>query len=625
MKKSTFLKFLTLLIICVFAFSLNACDSFEDLADVDEDSYPVSVILTYDTAGGKMPSGVKLSKSYAQNKALTASPTPIKDGYEFIGWFNGDTEVSFPFIIKESMTLTAKWEEITYKNTISLKLNGGAFANNDEATTSYEAGDQITFLPTPIKDGYEFIGWFLGNEEVALPYTVENSAIFVAKWKEIIDEEKTHATISLDLNGGAYNEDLALSTSYELGTVIASIPSPNFEGYNFLGWFSGENEVVFPYTVTKTDTLQAKWEKIIIKTNVYFDANGGSLPNGAEDSFEAIVGEQLGNLPKPTKLGGEFLGWYLDGDSTQKVDRKTIATETDLYLVALWKPYGEIVMVEFILASDEEINKDFTHFDALKGERLADYLASMPIASRHSHRFIGWFDSDDNQYSLSSQINGNLTLFPKWEKVFLCLDQTENHQWGVWLEDTTVSCTTPTQMQRICNSCGHREFNILEDALGHNFGAWQTAVDGSTVNRSRKCTRCQETEVQPLKNIAYETFQAPTIDGECYGANEYAGTLLNGDYTDTKISGKGTSAVDVTLTAKKSTYIDIFSVTGYGGSTYTVTVTYSNGTTKSLGMGTFGSTCVFEVKAEIVKVEIYMANPSEGSDFWSELSAYVIE
>ncbi len=624
MKKGSFLKLLTLLIICIFAFSLNACTSFEELADVDEDSYPVSVILTYDTTGGKMPSGVSLSKSYAQNKALTTSPTPTKDGYKFLGWFNGEAEVTFPFIIKESMTLTAKWEEITYKNTISLKLNGGAFPNNDETIASYEAGDQITFLPTPTKEGYEFLGWFFGSEEVTLPYTVENSAIFVAKWKEIISDDNTHATILVNLNGGATDEELAPSSSYELGEVIPSLPTPYLDGYNFVGWFSGENEVVFPYTVTKTDTLTAKWEKIILKSNIYFDANGGTLPSDTEDTREAIVGERLGILPKPTKLGSEFLGWYIDGNSSQRADVKTIVPEDGLLLVALWEPYGEIVMVEFILASDETINKDFDHFNALKGERIADYLTAMPIASRYSYRFIGWFDSNDTQYSLSSQIKGNLTLYPKWEKVFLCLDGTENHQWGIWLEDTAVSCTTPTQMQRICNSCGHKEFNVIEEALGHSFGAWQTTIDGASVNRARNCNRCQEKEVQPLKNIAYNTFQTPIIEGDCYGA-ESADSLLNGVYTDSNISGKGTGAVTVTLTAKKATYIDIFSVTGHGSATYTVTVTYGNGTSKSLGIGSFGSTCAFEINAEIVKIEIFMENPSNGSDFWSELSAYIIE
>ena len=624
MKKISFLKLLTLLVICILAFSLNACSSFEDLADVDEDSYPVSVTLTYDTAGGKMPSGASLSKSYAQNKVIMSAPTPMKDGYKFLGWFDGENEVSFPFVIKESMNLTAKWEEITYTNTISLKLNGGSFANNDETTKSYEAGDQITFLPTPIKDGYEFLGWYFGSDEVALPYTVEGSAIFVAKWKQILSEDDTHATISLNLNGGTVDEDVNLISSYPLGEVITSLPTPYLDGYNFLGWFSGENKAIFPYTVTKSDTLSAKWEKIILKANIYFDANGGDLPTDTEDTHEAIVGEQIGTLPTPTRFGYEFLGWYIDGKSAQRADRKTILPNDGLVLVALWEPYGEIVTVEFILASNESINVNFDHFDAIKGERLANYLPAMPVASRYSYRFTGWFDINDTQYSLSSQIKGNLALYPKWEKIFLCLDGTENHQWGVWQEYTTVSCTTPTQTQRICNSCGHQEFNVLEEALGHNLGAWQTTVDGSSVTRARKCTRCQESEIQPLKNIAYSTFLTPVVDGDCWGADKSA-SLLNGNYNDGEITGKGTGAVTVTLTAKKSTYIDIFSVTGQGSAVYSVTVTYSNGTTKNLGIGSFGSTCAFEVNGEITKIEIRMDNPSNGQDLWSELSAYVIE
>ena len=41
---------------------------------------------------------------------------PVREGYVFKGWYNGDTVYDFDTDVIEDITLTAMWEEITYKN-----------------------------------------------------------------------------------------------------------------------------------------------------------------------------------------------------------------------------------------------------------------------------------------------------------------------------------------------------------------------------------------------------------------------------------------------------------------------------------------------------------------------------
>ena len=108
-------------------------------------------------------------------------PQLYKEGYTFLGWFNGDTKVD---MIKAGTTgnlnLVAKWEKIKIYHDLNLDLDGGTL---DEVPTQYLEGEEF-ILPTPIKEGYTFLGWYNGSEKVEKISATETSDIsLVAKWK----------------------------------------------------------------------------------------------------------------------------------------------------------------------------------------------------------------------------------------------------------------------------------------------------------------------------------------------------------------------------------------------------------------------------------------------------------
>ena len=90
-------------------------------------------------------------------------PQLYKEGYTFLGWFNGDTKVD---MIKAGTTgnlnLVAKWEKIKVYHDLNLDLDGGTL---DEAPTNYLEGEEFV-LPIPTKEGYIFLGWYNGGEKV---------------------------------------------------------------------------------------------------------------------------------------------------------------------------------------------------------------------------------------------------------------------------------------------------------------------------------------------------------------------------------------------------------------------------------------------------------------------------
>lgn len=73
-----------------------------------------SYTVKFDTDGGNSIS----SQTVEEGKLATKPSDPIKGGYTFAGWYDGNTEFDFETTITKDITLTAKWNKndvITYK------------------------------------------------------------------------------------------------------------------------------------------------------------------------------------------------------------------------------------------------------------------------------------------------------------------------------------------------------------------------------------------------------------------------------------------------------------------------------------------------------------------------------
>ena len=134
-------------------------------------------------------------------------PYPVKVGHEFIGWLDQDGE----FITGVNMGakdyyLTAKWEPYTYK--IYYNLDGGVC---DNLITSFKYGESVT-LPTPTKEGYEFVGWY---ENFTLIETIENDNYhLLARWEKESYEVNVYVgnkiLCTLDVDRGTKFADIEL-------------------------------------------------------------------------------------------------------------------------------------------------------------------------------------------------------------------------------------------------------------------------------------------------------------------------------------------------------------------------------------------------------------------------------
>ncbi len=462
---------------------------------------------------------------------------------------------------------------------------GGTMPAGKEDTVEYEIGKKILLLPTPTKEGYEFAGWTINGEAVATPFVVEEDVVFTATWTKV---------------GGEDNSD------------------------------TGSSDVTSDTDTETEDTRE--------KVTITLVLNGGSLKEGEAEEFEAVVGEDIGKLPTPTRPGYTFDGWFEDGNKNWEIDKKSEVEDYDMEIHALWTANGEMVTVEFFLNADETLEEGAAvYFQMVSGEMVGSFVTALPTATKDGNKFVGWQNENGARVSLTTKITADTRLTPVWTKIILCHDGTENHQWNAWQEYSEASCTTPAQEQRVCNRCGSSEYNTTKEATGHKFGEWQTIAQtapGTTEKghntdiptgfaRSRECVTCGEKEANPLTNIAYESFNPPEAEGSGWGM-DLGANLINGNYADCPMCGNGQSAVIVTMTAKDAVYVDVFAVTGYGAGAYEVIAYYKDGSSKGVGIGSFGTTKAFNIGAEVVKFEIVMETPAYGTDFWSELTVLVI-
>lgn len=187
------------------------------------------------------------------------------EGKTFLGWYVNDELVEDfnAYSITQDTIFTAKFETITY--TITINIDG------EERIQTIEHG-QILSLEEPIKEGYSFDGYYIGDvkiEDITAVEITENVTI-TARFSKIhtvtFEVQGNQSTITIKSGGYASQED------------------PFVDGYRFLGWsLDGETVIsLSSYPIIQDTTFIALF-------NYEGDDNvddGGDWDDGGFDDFE---------------------------------------------------------------------------------------------------------------------------------------------------------------------------------------------------------------------------------------------------------------------------------------------------------------------------------------------------
>ena len=165
-------KLFCLALFFISLFSLSSCNESMNKEPIKDE-----FIITFDSAGGTL---VEKQTVSAGNKGMKPN-SPTKDGFEFEGWYWNETPYDFSLIVKEDMTLTAKWS--IAKVVVTFDTQGGSTVNAVEVTK----GGKVTKPATdPTKADKVFAGWYK-ESACTTPWNFDTDIVNVditiyAKW-----------------------------------------------------------------------------------------------------------------------------------------------------------------------------------------------------------------------------------------------------------------------------------------------------------------------------------------------------------------------------------------------------------------------------------------------------------
>ena len=243
-------------------------------------------------------------KTVSEGEEFGVLPEPQREGYKFLGWFaytdtykeyqvNYATKFYSSYSYQTTVSLFAKWERAQY--IITFEPAGGVVegvGGVNIKNVSY--GLLYGSLPTPVRDGYEFQGWFTaaeGGEEVnsytLVPALTSYYQTLYAHWEKIKVEEYR---VTFNPDGGHLNKEEKNKTIV-FGREYGILPIPSRKGYSFDGWFTKKkggkkiygNNI---YNLHSDITLYARWTSL--SKTVYKAKFLKELSYNFENSYEGF-------------------------------------------------------------------------------------------------------------------------------------------------------------------------------------------------------------------------------------------------------------------------------------------------------------------------------------------------
>lgn len=404
---------------------------------------------------------------------VTQVVTPAKNGYTFLGWYDGDAKVTFPYTLKSDTNLVAKWQK---NYTVTFESNGGETLPNQ--TTGI-----LSELPTVTKTNYEFAGWYevpsLTGEKVSEPFTVTKDTTLYAKWLPTY-------LVTFETNGGSE------IPSYRARKIDA-LASSEKQGFSFVGWWtdgSFTKKANVPCEISTDITFYAKFEK---NYTVTFNTNGGG-------AVQEIATYKIENAPITTLANKSFDGWWTSEDFAEGTKVAFPYTvENDVTLYAKW--VAERWTVTYSANGGTGTAPEAQQVE--KGKSIS--LATNSALSKPGFAFNGWntkADGKGSSYTVGQNFapSGNIMLYALWGKDYgeMVTVQAGTFKFGDPDEDASKRATiTLTKDYKIS------KYEVTYE-LWSEVATW-ARKNGYTITNAQKgyATNDQYKQFVPATNISW--------------------------------------------------------------------------------------------------------------------------
>ncbi|MBR0137757.1 MAG: Ig-like domain-containing protein [Erysipelotrichaceae bacterium] len=159
------------------------------------------------------------------------------------------------------------------KVTVTFDSDGGSAV----AAEKVKKGECVNQPGDPTKEGFDFMGWYLGDQKYDFATPVTNSITIKAGW-----EKSKYVTFLVD--GKEYAKE------HIVNGKITFPENPTMDGFAFIEWQKGAGEAISESDVFDQDlTVSAAFRKYIPVTSIKFEKS-------------SYVADAIGYEPTPTKL-----------------------------------------------------------------------------------------------------------------------------------------------------------------------------------------------------------------------------------------------------------------------------------------------------------------------------------
>ncbi len=179
------------------------------------------------------------------------------DGYEFIGWSDGNTSNPYSFVVTKDVKLTANFQKKTVVvETFTVSVAADSTLGSILGDGIYSRGDTAT-ITAIANDDCEFTGWSDGSTSNPYSFVVTKDVKLTANFqKKTVVAETFTVSVAADSTLGS----VLGSGTYKLGDTATIVALEN-DGYEFTGWSDGNTSALRTIVVTADVKLTALFRK----------------------------------------------------------------------------------------------------------------------------------------------------------------------------------------------------------------------------------------------------------------------------------------------------------------------------------------------------------------------------
>ena len=277
----------------------------------DDEKPKVDTYRFYDADGTEL---TEWQQTVAKGDELLEPTAPTKENARFVGWYVGETPLSFGTVATVSgkeVTVTAKFEAYSYvyfmneDGTQVVYYTAAGVAGEKVAEADLNAATAKVELTMDKEKGV--VGWSTTQDS----NTPDASITFVAGDTYVYPVVKTGFWVTFNTDGGDY-----VAPQFRMEPLDLSTVTPTRSGYTFTGWYDAEGNPVT--TVSETATVTAHWTE---SSNTQYRVFHWQ-ENANDDGYSLKETEtQKGKTGSETKAAAK----EYDGFTAETITQQTIA------------------------------------------------------------------------------------------------------------------------------------------------------------------------------------------------------------------------------------------------------------------------------------------------------------